>query len=501
MTVSAPGAGVLRFLPALLAGALSVAAFAPLSWYPLLPVALAVLFQRCLDVPPRVALLHGGFFGLGLFGAGVHWVFVSCYRYGNMGIVAAGLATGLLILYLACFPALTMGLFAALRRGPWAPVLLAPPLWVAMEWVRSWLLTGFPWLAAGYAMTEGPLAGFGPLVGVPGLSLISGILAGALVLAWGNGARRWAGVGLVMAFGLAGQLLRPVAWSVPEGEPITASLVQGNVPQLLKWDPDHARETLTRYEALSAAHWSVDLLVWPENALPMYLEHLPVGWMERIREQAMRGDTTLLTGIPYRAAAGHAYYNAIVDFLNPERVYQKRHLVPFGEYVPLHDALGPLLDLLKVPMSAFSRGAADQPLLAVRGHPIASAICYEIIFEREVRRALPEAQLLLTVSNDTWFGDTLAPHQHLQMARMRALELRRPLLRATNSGITAAVDAFGEEIGRIPAFEAGVLRASVVPRSGATPYVVNGDRPVAAWVLAVVVGTLIRAFWSRRGTL
>lgn len=493
MTRPVPGAAACRYIPTLIAGALTVAAFAPLFWYPLMPAGLGYLFWRCAGTPVRRAALHGWVFGVGMFGAGVHWVYVSCFRYGNMGMAAAATATLLLILYLACYPAIAMAILARLGKGRWALISIAPAAWVLAEWLRSWMLTGFPWLAAGYVMTEGPLAGYGPLVGVPGLSLLTAAAAGLVALALRPGLQRWLALGLIAVLCAGGGLLRLVAWSAPVGQRIDVALVQGNIAQLMKWDPDHVTATLLRYEALSAPHWGADLMVWPENALPLFFDRLPQDWVARVNDRIHANGTTLLTGIPDRADASGAYFNAIVDFAEPQRAYHKRHLVPFGEYVPLRASLGPLLDLLKVPMSNFSRGAAYQTPLQVRDHPIASAICYEIVFEREVRRALPSAHLLLTVSNDTWFGDTLAPHQHLQMARMRALELRRPLLRATNSGITAVADPYGREVARIPLFQSGVLHAVVTPQSGATPYAVTGDWPVAVWVSVVLALALVRS--------
>lgn len=426
--------------------------------------------------------MHGWWFGAGLFGVGVHWVFVSCYRYGNMGMVGAGLTTALLVAYLACFPAFVAWILHRFRRGWLEACLMAPLVWVAAEWLRGWLLTGFPWLNAGNAMIDAPLVGYAPLLGAQGVGLaaaMSGAMLGLVVS--GVVRHRLAAALVLLSIWGAGGWLRNFAWSAAAGPPIDVALVQGNIAQLVKWEPGQLRTILDSYLDLTAPHWDADLIVWPENAVPAFAQELPAKWLTRVQGSAVDARATLLTGMPVWDEAAQKYYNALVDIAEPEAGYRKRHLVPFGEYVPLRGLLGGLLDLLQVPMSDFSAGAPAQAPLRVNGYVIGATICYEIAYAREALAALPEAALLVTVSNDTWFGDSIAPHQHLQIARMRAAETGRDLVRATNSGLTAVVDARGEIVRRLPAFTPGVLRAEVTPRVGATPYARFGDVPLLAF--------------------
>lgn len=494
-----PAARLRRLLPVLLnaaLGALGVLAFAPFGLFWLLPPLLALALHSWTAVPPRVAALRGYAYGLGLFGCGVHWVYVSVHRYGGVPPAGAVAITALLVAWLALFPAASAWLLARLRPGRDAAGLLLvfPAAWLAGEALRGWLLTGFPWLAAGYSQIDGPLAGLAPLGGVQLVGLAVALSAGALLWLAGRraGAARLAvAAALVLLWG-GSALLGRVDWGSDAGAPLRVALVQGNVSQLVKWDPGHLGATLARYERLSAPHWAgSDLMVWPENALPLFVQRLPQDYVERLRAAARRHDTVFLTGVPRLDAATGRYYNALVRLDRPGPAYDKRHLVPFGEYIPLQALLGGLLDWLQVPLSAFSLGAPGQSLLEVKGRPVGSSICYEIVLGAQVARDLPQATLLLNVSNDAWFGDTIAAHQHLEIARMRTRETARPLVRATNTGITAVIDARARVQARLPQFEPGVLRATVQPRQGATPYARWRDAPVWALVVAMAAAGLL----------
>jgi apolipoprotein N-acyltransferase len=299
-------------------------------------------------------------------------------------------------------------------------------------------------------------------------------------------------------------------WSAPNGKPITASLIQGNVPQNLKWRPEQRSATIDLYTRLSREHWDSDLVIWPETALPAYFHQAQTFLQGLAREAQANGGATLLVGLPVMSADNNEqYYNAVVrvgvasddgseNEQWPSQVYRKSHLVPFGEYIPLQSVLGKLLDILQVPMASFSRGALVQPLLTLIGEnhtqKIAVSICYEDAFGEEVIRNLPAATLLVNVSNDAWFGDSFAPHQHLQMARMRSMETSRPMLRATNNGVSAMIDHRGDVLATSPQFEVAVLNGKVQPRSGATLYVRFGNWPVLLG-LFFVLG--LCGFWVR----
>ncbi|BCO31571.1 apolipoprotein N-acyltransferase [Thiohalobacter sp. COW1] len=491
-------------LLALAAGAALPLAFAPFSIAPLAILLPALLLALLPERRPRRALGLGYLFGLGCFGVGVSWVHISIHVFGGTPLVAAILVAALLVAFLALFPALAAWLTVWLAPLVGWPryLLAAPAAWVLSEWLRGWLFTGFPWLLAGYTQLDTPLAGYAPVLGVHGVGLLLLVTAGAL--AAGIRSRRTGQrvllLALVMGVWLGGSLLRHHDWTRAVGEPLEVSLVQGNIAQDRKWQETWQRATLARYLELSRREWSdpareVDLVVWPETAIPAFYHQIEDGFLRQLRRESRQADSELLTGIPVLDREQWAYYNAVMRVGGEDSFYFKRHLVPFGEYLPLRQWLGTLLQVMPLPVADFSSGGAQQPLLRVAGHPVGVSICYEIIFGTELLATLPEARLLVNVSNDAWFGDSLAPHQHLQMARMRALEAGRELLRATNTGISAVIDHRGRLRERGPQFEVAVVRASAQPREGATPYVQRGDLPV----LLLVAGMLALGYAVRNG--
>ena len=485
-------------LLALLAGAVLPLAYAPAGLYPLALIAPALLFRLLLDT--RRNAWRGYLFGVGFFGVGVSWVAVSMYRFSGMGAVVSVLATLLFVLFLALFPALlgwAQRRFAARLAEPVQLLLFLPAAWVLLEWVRGWIFTGFPWLLLGYSQTDSPLRGLAPVLGVYGMSWAVAFSAGLLVLLWrgmGSAGKRRQLMALATFAGLwlSAGLLTRVEWSEPAGRPITASLIQGNVPQNLKWRADQRGRTIDLYTRLSREHWrDSDVVVWPETALPAYY-HQAEQYLRSLAGEANGDGADLVLGLPVLTdpEAGR-YFNSVVRVGKTPEFYYKSHLVPFGEYIPLKRALGGLLDLLHVPMADFSRWEGKQALLDVAGHKAGVSICYEDAFGEEVIRGLPKAELLINVSNDAWFGDSLAPHQHLQMARLRAMETARPMLRATNNGVSALIDHHGRLLATSPQFQVFVLRGQVQARRGATPYVLTGNTPVLLFLLAAFVTTAV----------
>ncbi|MBK1702373.1 apolipoprotein N-acyltransferase [Thiococcus pfennigii] len=479
---------------ALGAGALAVLAFAPFGWYLLAPLALALLYEALRGRRGAGAFGIGWAFGLGLMGLGVFWIRISMNQFGNMDAWAANLLAGLFIAVVALYYGLAGWLIARLDRGPaWVgPLLALPGAWVLFEWLRGWLFTGFPWLAIGYSQVDGPLAGFAPLVGVYGLGLVVAVAGGLLWVATlgAQGRPPWARWGALAALALlyvVGAALAPIPWSEARGAPLRAAVLQGNVPQSLKWDESARLPTIENYIDLTIEHLDNDVLVWPETALPDFLDRLREPLIEPLAERLREEGVDLVFGVPVRDAARDAYYNGLASIGTAEGLYYKRHLVPFGEFLPFRPWLGPIVEWFEVPMSDFSRGPMARPLIQVDGLPVGVSICYEDAFPTELGQALPEAAYLINVSNDGWFGDSLAPHQHLQIARMRALENARPLLRATNTGISAIIDYRGRLLGIVPAFERGAFGAAIQPRSGATPFVRLGNVP------AVALATLLLA--------
>ncbi len=481
---------------ALLAGAALVTAFAPLEWTLVGLAALVLLIELWVAAAsPRSALWSGFWFGLGLFGAGVSWVYVSLHRYGAMPLPLAALATLGLCAGLALFPA-AVGWLQARWRVPQAAraCLLIPALWTFAEWLRGWLLTGFPWLSAGYAAIDTPLAGLAPLGGVYAVSLGALTCAGLLWCIARNRAR-WAALVVLMLLLVGGAALRTLSWSSPAGT-LRVSLLQGDIPQDLKFDPARYAHTLETYAQLAEGSRG-KLIVLPETAVPRFLDRVDPAYLARLEAIARQRGGDLLLGVPYRPAPG-VYYNSVVSLgTSPPQVYNKVHLVPFGEFVP--PGFGWIVHVLSIPLSDFSSGSPEQQPLRVAGTRVAVDICYEDAFGEQIARQLPEATLLVNVSNDAWFGDSLAPAQHLQMGRMRALETGRMLLTATNTGITAAVAPDGRVLGSLPLFAIGRLEINALLYAGAAPYVRIGDLGALIAIALLLGAALVLARRSRSG--
>ena len=492
-----PAAAVLATglaLPAL-AGAACVAGFAPLYGWPVPLLALAALFAVwSRSGSPLQAGLSGFAFGLGLNLAGVSWVFVSLHEFGHMPAVLAAVATFLFCAYLALFPA-AAGWIAVRFAGRGPLAFAGPAAWLVLsEWVRGWLFTGFPWLALGYTQVpQSPLAGFAPVAGAYGVSLALALSAALLAATFSSRAwsrRRAVLAGACALVFAAGGALKLVPWTQPAGASVEVALLQGNVSQHLKWREDVREKTLRDY-ARAAVASEAKVVILPETALPAFLDQLPPGYLAALGEIASKQGKAIFLGTVEREFEGERfrYYNSVVALGEaPARAYRKRHLVPFGEFIP--PGFGWIVTVLKIPLTDFARGPAGQPLLEAAGVRWGAAICYEDIFGEEVIEALPAAGILFNVSNDAWFGESLAADQHLQFSQMRALETGRWMVRATNTGVTAAIDETGRVVSRLPAFVAGELRASPVPRSGTTPYAAAGNLPalLTAVLLAVLAG-------------
>lgn len=478
-------------------GAIAVAGFEPIGLSLLSPLTLTALFcLLAVAENPRRAALLGFLWGLGHFLTGVSWVYVSLHVYGQMPAPVAALATIAFCAYLALFPALAGSLCARFGAAPPAlrAAILLPSFWVLGEWLRSWLLTGFPWLATGYSQTDTPLAGFAPLAGLYGVSLATAISAGLLAAAIlvRETSRRLACIGAIVIVVAGGAMLRSTAWTVPEGDPLDVALVQGNVPQNLKFDPVRYRETLASYARLVESS-KAKLIVLPETAIPRLLDSVDPRYLDRLAEHAYALQGDLLLGAPFRVREGN-YYNGVVNLgATATQFYAKRHLVPLGEFVPAEFAW--IVALMQMPLSDFSRGADTQAPMRAAGVKVALTVCYEDAFGEELIAQLPEATVLANLSNVAWFGDSLAPDQHLQISRMRSIETGRPMVRATNTGATAAIDERGRVIARLPPFTEGVLHAKIQPFTGATPYVRLGNAPAlaAAALLALAAILFTRA--------
>ncbi|WP_299236131.1 apolipoprotein N-acyltransferase [uncultured Halomonas sp.] len=461
------------------AGVLTTLTASPFELWWLGPVAAGLIYLGIHTLTPAQAALRGWCYGLGLFGSGASWVYVSIHDYGYTGIPLALLLTTLFVAGLALFPAVTLWLYRRLT-GPRLAWLSFAGAWVLGEWLRTWLFTGFPWLLLGTSQVDSPLAPWAPVGGVYLLSLITA-LTGTLGVELLR--RRWWAALPVAALWLAPMTL-PAQWTTPAGEPLRVALLQGNLDQAIKWTPAGQREAANRYSALTRAHSgdAPDLIIWPEAALPMFeREARPI--LERVQSNLTPG-TALLTGILQRDDAG-LYYNSVIGLGDVEGEYRKTRLVPFGEYLPLDSLLADTIAFFNLPMPAMTPGPEGQAPLKAAGTTIGNAICYEIIYPDRVAAQARQAALLLTVSNDTWFGRSIGPLQHLQMARLRALENGRYVIRATSNGVTAIIDAQGRITTRAPQFEMTSLGGEAIPMQGLTPFTRTGSWPT--WLLAALM--------------
>lgn len=477
-----------HLIAALLLGAVSVFGFAPFYAFviPLFSLAGLIWLWRH-QHSARQAILTGFLFGLGYFGSGVSWVYISLHTYGAMPLPLALLATSLFCAFLALFPAAVGGLQQGLRNaGVWRWLLAIPALWVLGEWVRGWIFTGFPWLAAGYSQVPAsPLAGFAPLLGVYGLSLLLAFSAAALAL----GRLRYLAV--AAALWLTGGGLMQIHWTQPVNTPVAVSLVQGNIAQDMKWQPEKLVSTLRDYRDLVAASPG-RLIILPETAIPVFHDEVPASYLEDLAQAARANGGDVLVGMPEKFPDGR-YYNSMLSFGSaPTQTYRKSHLVPFGEYIPAKWLFGWIINVLHIPLSDFARGDAYQLPMQVAGERVAMNICYEDVFGEEIIHQLPRATLLVNVSNDAWFGDSLAPWQHLQISQMRARETGRYVLRATNTGATAIIDTQGRVLHQLPLFTRATLNGTAQGYQGITPFVRWGNR-----VALLLCGLMLVTAWLR----
>ena len=492
-------------------GAASVLGFAPFGLSPVPVLTLAALFALLNTAgSPRTAARLGFAFGLGLFGIGVSWVYIALSTFGGMAGPLAGLATLVFCAYLALFPAATGWLCARLaspRSGE--RLALAAACWPLTEWLRSWLFSGMPWLSVGYAQLHSPLAGYAPIGGVFLVGLATAATAGVLahsVLA-PRSMRRGAIALVVTALALlwiAGAGLRMIEWSRPAGETLAVSLLQGNVEQEIKFDPKFRDETLAIYDRL-VGQAKGKLIVLPESALPMFADEVPPEYVARLREAARSHQGDLLLGLFFfepRAPeeSDDHYFNSVVSLgVARTQVYRKHHLVPFGESIPLKPLVGWFINrVLHIPLADQTPGPANQMPFEVAGQRVAVSICYEDAFGGELLHELPEATLLVNVTNDAWYGRSLAAEQHGQIAAFRALETARPMLRATNTGITSIIDHRGAEVARLPWFTRGVLEGTIAGRAGTTPYVRVGDAGAVFAAVALAAVAFLLGRRSRR---
>lgn len=473
----------LRFI-ALLSGLAFPFAIAPFFLWPIAILSLLGLLLSLKDASPKEAAIRTWLFGFGKFSVGVSWIYVSMNSFGGTPAILAILMVGLFAAFLATFPAGFIYVFQRFYNKTGTPALLSilafSALWFLYEWFRSWFLTGFPWLFAGDAQLHTWLNGWAPILSVYGLSFLTALTAAALYYAFIKKNLAYLSLLIVWPIGL---ILQSIQWTQPTGE-LKFSAVQGNISQDIKWLPEQRWPTLNTYLEQTRLHWDSDVILWPETAVTELKDRFQAQ-LDFINEEALDNKTAIITGIPFRYTEGPfigEFHNSILAIGTGAGLYHKQKLVPFGEYIPFENLIRGLLPFFDLPMSSFKKGSDTQELLKVDNNEslflLAPFICYEIVYPDFVARMAKESDILITISNDAWFGDSLGPKQHMAIAQMRALETQRYLVRSTNTGITALVNHKGEIIKQIPTNQRATLTAMAQTRQGLTPFMMLGIWPL-----------------------
>lgn len=478
-------------------GALAVLGYAPFYLFPATIVALIGIIYLWTKAPSATSALMLGFqFGLGLYTVGIYWIYISLHDFGGMPWWFAGFCTFCLCAFMALFPAL-VGYLS--KRIGYLSVSTAI-LWGLSDWVRGWIFTGFPWLTIGYSQTPySPLAGYMPIIGVYGVSTITVAIAACIAIWFANQHQainlvwRRNVITVITLLIAIGGIIKVVPWSSPIGEPLSVSLIQGNIPQAIKWSPDSAEQTIAQYIAMTKSS-QADLIVLPETALPVIASQLDPRVKETLSAHAKQLNSNIIVGMVDYNRDTQEYFNSAFSIgTAPTQSYSKNHLVPFGEFIPLKHMLGWIYrDWLNMPLSDLSRGGAHQTPMLLNKQKVAVNICYEDVFGEEIIRQLPEATLLVNISNDAWYGQSYAADQHMQFSQARALETGRMMLRSTNTGATAAIDQHGYVIAHAPHDTTTTLNVIAQGYSGTTPYVLWGNWPFIIFSFGAIAFVISR---------
>ncbi len=468
--------------------------FAPYGLWELMPLTMAALFLSFVDRTPKEAALNGLAFGFTAYLTGIYWITISVHTFGGAPFALAAFLMLSLVLFLSGYYALLAYLITRLApaTGALRWWVIVPGCWMLLEWIRGWFLSGFGWLSPGYAHVDSVLLGYLPVGGILLVGWVVAVTAGALASLFLKPSKstlaQCIAAGSLWALGLA---LVHVKWTEDDGTSLKASLVQGAVPQDLKWLPEQLQPTINLYVDLTVEHLDSDLVVWPEAAIPRYKHQLVPLWTE-IERIAKDTSTDFLIGTVEYNLDKDERYNTLSAFGRSTAAYRKRHLVPFGEYFPVPGFIKNQMRLMNLPYQNFSAGEAGQPPLELAGQTISGSICYEDVFGHEMLEGAAGSSLLVNVSNDAWFGGSLAPHQHLQIARTRASEVGRYMLRSTNNGISAVINRYGRIVEQSPQFEPYVLTATVPGMRGDTPFMRWGDWPMVVLAFFATVTGLRR---------
>lgn len=483
-----------RLLLALAAGGSLPLAFAPFNLWPLAILCPALLMWLFTGATPRRAALLGYGFGVGYFGVGVSWLFISIHEHGPASIGFSALAVGLVVLYMAAYHALLgWGVARWLpAHGAWRWYAGLPAMWLLVEWCRGWMLSGFPWLSLGYSQTDTVLAGVAPVLGVYGVSAVLLLQSGALLASLQARGRALlvpvTVVGLVWA---GGALLARIEWTHASGEPVPVAILQGAIPQDEKWQLANLEPTKLLYRSLNDQAAGARLIIWPEAAIPELANDMEP-YLADIDGRSRARNADVVMGILRLGDNGVDYYNSILALTSGVAFYDKRHLVPFAEYFPVPAFVRSELRLMSLPYSDFRKGIDGQSPLDAGSLHIAPSICYEDAFGSAQLALVARSDVLVNVTNDAWFGRSPARFQHLQISRMRAIEAGRFMMRAANDGVSAIIGPRGELVAVAPEYRSAVLRGTVVPRSGLSPYTRVGNWAVILLAFAAAAGSVRR---------
>ena len=480
-----------------LLGALAVLGFAPFYIFPLTILSLAGLCYLWMKAANAKAAFKLGFsYGLGLYVVGIYWIYISLHDFGGMPWWFAGFSTFCLCAFMALF----VGLVGWASKKLGSPIISIAVLWGLSDWIRCWIFTGFPWLTMGYSQApHSPLAGYMPLVGVYGVSVIA-VFVAALIASWfanpsQNSAWKRNVIAAFVLIIVTGNVLKIIDWTTPVGSVINVALVQGNISQTEKWSPEKAQSTIDQYLSMVIAS-KAELIILPETALPVLSSQLDPSVKQILKAHAKQNNGDIIVGmVEYNEGSNNTvgeYFNSAISFgNNPTQTYSKNHLVPFGEFIPLKQVFGWIYrDWLNMPLSDLSRGGTHQTPMNLVNQKVAVNICYEDVFGEEIIRQLPEATLLVNISNDAWYGQSYAASQHMQFSQARALETGRFMLRATNTGVTAVIDPHGYVLAHAPHDVQTTLDVTAHGYSGSTPYVHWGNWPFIVFCFAVLISLL-----------